>query len=200
VSVAVLPEGGEVSVVASDEETDIALVGKHFDASVGPGVCACAYPFGMADELDWGTFVYVLGYPRGQLMLTHGLVSLERRPAREGFFIDAGMGRGFSGGPVLALRDGVPNVEWVGMARMMPGETSFVLAPGLEDGAVQYDPTTPYRGEAYVHRQTELHYGMARAISAESILDFLERHRDTVEGAGYAPIPLRRHRDAAPPE
>jgi S1-C subfamily serine protease len=199
-SVGVFPEGGELEVVALDSDQDIALLGNHFTQDLAPTVSAFPYSFGTTADLEWGTFVYVLGYPRGHRMVTHGLVSLGRRPAQEGFFIDAGMGRGFSGGPVLAIRDELPHVELVGMARMMPGQTSFVLVPELSDAGVDFDPGVPYRGDAFIHRQTELHYGMARAISADAILQFLEQHRSTISEAGYLPPTLHTPGEARPRE
>jgi len=188
ITIAAFPEGGEFEVIAAEGDEDIALLGKHFAGDLVAPVTCFPYPVGTTADLDWGTFVYVMGYPRGHQMLTHGLVSLARRPAREGFLIDAGMGRGFSGGPVLALRNGLPHLEWVGMARMMPGQTSYVLAPEFSDGELDYDPTVPYHGDAFVRRQTELHYGMVRAIGAETILAFLERHREAISACGYAPV------------
>ena len=189
-AVAMLPDGGDMEVLASDGDLDVAILGTHYAQPPRFSVSAFPYPFGTEGNLDWGTFVYVFGYPRGQLMVTHGLVSLSRRIGGDGFLIDAGMGRGFSGGPVLAIRDGVPNVEFVGMARMMPGQTSYVLTPELDDDEVDYDPGMPYRGDAFVRRRTEPHYGMAWAIGADAIVAFLERHRSTVARRGYAPVSL----------
>ena len=188
ITIAAFPEGGEFEVIAADSDEDIALLGKHFAGDLIAPVTCLPYPVGTTADLDWGTFVYVMGYPRGHQMLTHGLVSLARRPAKEGFLIDAGMGRGFSGGPILAVRDGLPHLEWVGMARMMPGQTSYVLAPEFSEGELDYDPTVPYHGDAFVRRQTEIHYGMVRAIGAETILAFLERCREVISACGYAPL------------
>ena len=187
VSVGIFPQGGELELVALDSGEDLALLGAHFSEPLPPTISVFSFPLGRTADLEWGSFVYVVGYPVGHQMVTHGLVSLGRRPAEEGFFVDAGMGRGFSGGPVLAIRDGLPHIELVGLARMMPGKTSFVLVPEESQGGLSYDPEIPYRGEAYVRRQTELHYGMARAISAEAIRAFLQNTRSAVEAAGYQP-------------
>ena len=143
------------------------------------------YPFGAARELEWGSFVYLFGYPSGYKMVTKGIVSSPRKDRFDTFLIDAVFSRGFSGGIALAIRDGVPNFELVGMVKLVSARTSYVLVPEKDDGVVEYDPTVPYDGQIFVERKTEIEYGVTQAISVEMIRDFLESHRASLKAQGY---------------
>ena len=45
------------------------------------------------------------------------------------FLVDAVFNRGYSGGIVLAIRDGVPNFELVGLVKSVPAEYEYVMKP-----------------------------------------------------------------------
>jgi hypothetical protein len=184
--VALLPEGGEIDILAMDRELDVALLGKTFSRPPFPMVRAFPYPAGRARELEWGTFVYLFGYPSGRKMITKAIVSNPNKDRAGSFFIDAVFNKGFSGGIALAVRDGVPNFELAGMVRMMLAHTSFVLGPPPDDSGVAYDTSVPYSGDMYVQRHTEIEYGMAQAIPIESIQEFIERQAPALERRGYA--------------
>ena len=63
------------------------------------------------------------------------------------FMVDAMFSRGFSGGIVLAIRDGVPNFELVGMIKLVSAHSSFVLTPEKDGGGdLVFDPAVPYTG------------------------------------------------------
>ena len=75
---------------------------------------------------------------------------------------------------LLALRDGVPNFELVGVVRQVSAHSSFVLVPGREEG-YEYDPGVPYTGTVFPERLTEIDHGMTQVTSAEMIGEFLAR-------------------------
>jgi len=183
--VAVLPEGGELEILAMDRDVDAALLGKTFDTEPFPRPRVFMYPLGRARELEWGTFVYLFGYPTGHKMVTKAIVSSPNKDRRGTFLLDAVFTPGFSGGIALAIRDGVPNFELVGMVKLVSGHTSYVLVPPPGDGAVDYDPLAPYTGEIYVERHTEIEYGIVQAIPVEMLVDFIDAHRSDMAARGY---------------
>ena len=65
----------------------------------------------------------------GHKMITRGIVSNTRDDKSDSFLIDALFNRGFSGGIILAIRDGVPNFELVGMAKSVSAKNEYLLTP-----------------------------------------------------------------------
>jgi hypothetical protein len=190
--VAVFPEGGELQILAIDKEQDVALLGKTFDAEPLPKPRVFMYPAGRARDLEWGTFVYLFGYPTGHKMVTKAIVSSPNKDKRGAFLVDAVFTPGFSGGIALAIRDGVPNFELVGIVRLVSGRSTYTLGPPVEDGAPEYDPLVPYTGDIYVQKRTEIEYGIVQAVPMETILEFIESHRQDLTARGYA-VALARH-------
>jgi len=108
-----LPEGGDIDIIFMDTEMDIAIVGKQLTHEPEFPINVLDYPFGKARDLEWGSFVYLMGFPVGHKMITKGIVSSPRMDRNTAFMIDAPFNRGSSGGIVLAIRDGIPNFELV---------------------------------------------------------------------------------------
>jgi hypothetical protein len=184
--VATLPEGGTIEVLVMDRGMDLAVVGHSYESSQPHLPPVFAYPLGSSEQLQWGTFVYLFGFPAGNKVVTRGIVSSPNKDRRHAFIVDAVFGRGFSGGICLALRDGVPNFELVGLIKMVPARTSYVLTPGHQKEADEIDLDFPYTGPIYVERRTEIEYGVTQAISAESLKDFLESHEVDLSQMGYS--------------
>jgi hypothetical protein len=183
--VAGFPDGGDLEVLGMDRGADVALLGRTFDQEPFPRIKPLAYPTGRARELEWGSFVYLFGYPSGFRMVTKGIVSNPNRDKKGGFLLDAVFNRGFSGGIALAIRDGVPNFEFVGMVKLVSGHSDYVLAPAPDEGLPEYESGVPYAGEVYVERRTDIEYGIAQAISAETIGEIVERYREAMNQRGY---------------
>ncbi|MEW6509490.1 MAG: serine protease [Bacteroidota bacterium] len=183
--VAVFPEGGELQVLVMDKSTDVALLGKTFETEPFPRIRPFNYPMGRAKELEWGSFVYLFGYPTGYKMVTKGIVSSPNKDRRGGFMIDAVFNRGFSGGIALAVRDGVPNFELVGIVKLVSGRSAYVLTPSTVEGGEEYESGVPYSGDVYVERRTEIEYGLAQAVSIETILDVVAQNGGRLAAAGY---------------
>ena len=186
----------DVDILAIDRTNDIALIGQQFDIEPAFPTPVFSYPVGRAKELEWGAFVYLFGYPSGYLLVTKGIVSLSNKDRGSSFFTDAVTNQGFSGGIVLAIRDGVPNFELVGIVKTVFGRTHNFLSPSSDDGSALYDPAVPYTGKAYVRSRLELEYGVTQAVSSEAIVDFLQAHSDRLLVEGYN---LRPFLDRQPP-
>ncbi|NIT56054.1 MAG: hypothetical protein GWN00_07385, partial [Aliifodinibius sp.] len=121
--------GDELKVLAIDRDLDLAILGKRFKSSQTRTVPVFNVPLGTAKELTWGNIVFVLGFPGGKKMVTTGIVSSPNRTGEHHFLLDALFNRGLSGGIVLAIRDGIPNFELVGVVNSVAAESEIVLAP-----------------------------------------------------------------------
>jgi hypothetical protein len=183
--VAGFPEGSVFDLLIADSKNDLALIGKDYKIIPSFKFPALSYPVGKAKELDWGTFVYVFGYPLNYQMVTKAIVSNPNRDESGSFVIDAVVNNGMSGGLVLAIRDGVPNFEMVGIIQRIPEEEENVLVPKKLKNNERYSSIVPYEGEEYVKRFSSIRYGIARVISSEAILEFFERNKNALYNMNY---------------
>jgi hypothetical protein len=179
------PEGSEFEVLAVDNKTDLAVIGKDYKSLSNLKFPVFNYPLGLAKELDWGSFVYVFGYPINHQMVTKAIVSNPGRDEQGSFLIDAAINNGMSGGVVLAIRDGVPNFEMVGIIQWVPEVEENVLAPKKLNNNESYNPIVPYEGEEYVKRFSSIRYGIARVISVEAIKKFFRDNRENLYEKKY---------------
>lgn len=180
-----LPEGGELEVLAIDHAQDIAILGRKFDHKPESNIPVFKYPIGKSKDLNWGTFIYIIGYPMGFKMITKGTVSSPNRDKKGAFLTDASFNRGFSGGIILAIRDGVPNFELVGMAKSVPANYSYVLTPNKEFELSEYSPSIPYEGEMFVELKADMKYGITNSISTELIGELIKKNKQTFVDKGY---------------
>ncbi len=180
-----LPEGGQLEIIEMDKDLDVAILGKKFESAKIFPVNKFNYPFGKARELEWGSFVYIFGYPMGYKTLTKALVSSPNRDKSGGFILDANFNEGFSGGVILAIRDGVPNFEMVGVIKTIFADYEYVLKPSKEFNYNKHNPLIPYEGETFVERRVNIKYGIARAVPIESIMDFIYRSRISLNRKGW---------------
>ena len=127
--VAGFPEGSEFELLVSDKKSDLAMIGKDYKTLSDLRFPVFHYPVGKGKELDWGSFVYIFGYPINYQMVTKAIVSNPNRDEYGSFLVDAVVNNGMSGGIVLAIRDGVPNFEMVGMIQWVPEEEENILVP-----------------------------------------------------------------------
>ena len=134
------------------------------------------YPLGESNDLELGSFVYIIGYPMGHKMITKGIVSNTRDDKSDSFLIDALFNRGFSGGIILAIRDGVPNFELVGMAKSVSAKNEYILIPATRNGKLEYARNFPYSGNVYVKKLDDINYGITYTISTDEIIKFLKEN------------------------
>jgi Trypsin-like peptidase domain len=183
-----LPEftiSNEVEILSIDPLSDIAIVGKNISS-----LSASKYlPFGLvqgnSSELSWGSKVYIIGFPLNNKMITSGLASPSQIRERDYFFVDAVFNRGFSGGIVLALRDGAPNFEIVGMVKSGTVHRKFNLKPNTNNPDFVYLPQVAYNGEILVEEETDIKYGVTKIMTIEKILEFMDDNKTTLEELGY---------------
>ncbi len=181
-----VPEGGDFELLIKDSFFDIALLGRQFTMEESIQIPVFGYPLGKARELELGNFLYVLGYPLGNPMITQGLVSNPGRSKEGHFLIDALFNRGYSGGIVLAIRDGAPNFELMGIVKSVSAETYWELRPS--NGHIDAQTVTerlPYTGPLFVENQTNIRYGITFTVPIELIIRFLKTHEPFLESKGF---------------
>ena len=182
--IADIPGVNELDILAMDTEVDVALLGQAVPLLPAGSVSVFEYPLGEAKDLEWGSFVYVVGFPAGTKMITRGLVSKPFR-SRNAFVIDASFNRGFSGGLVLAVRDGVPNFEWVGIATASASTTEYRLRPPQDIASDEVDPHRPYQGDLFLERHRAIRYGITLCLPIDAIEEFIEAHAERLTTRGY---------------
>ena len=179
-----IPSCGTVNILAIDKDNDIAIIGKTCENVTDP-VTVFGYPTGFAKELRWGCFVYIIGYPLGNMMVTSGIVSNPNCDEFGAFLLDAVFNKGFSGGIILAIRDGVPNFELVGIINAVSSKTEYVLKPEKELFEYNYNEHSPYKGELHVGTRETINYGITYAIPMEKIRSFYLKNREDLLSQGY---------------
>ena len=183
-----MPELGRLLILASDREVDLALLGITFSVNYPGRFPALSIPIGYASQLDWGSFVYMFGFPINYKMVSHAIVSRPNYKNRGEFLIDGVVNRGFSGGLVMAVRNGIPNLELVGIIRSVPTDVKYILQPEPLKNNKQYDPLVPYKGNIYLQTEEKINYGITRVISTETIGQFLAKYRNKIASEGYGQI------------
>jgi len=180
-----LPEVSDYEIIASDENKDIAVIGKTYNRLHNLNIREFDYPKGSAEELKAGTFVYLFGFPRGERMVSTAIVGRANKDKDHNFIVDAPMHKGISGGLVLAVRDGVPNFELVGMVFAVARESISFLGPDEETEPIELDMQRPYSGNIFLNSTRQIIYGITYAVSIESIQTFFWDHRDSFDAAGF---------------
>ncbi|MCX7876407.1 MAG: serine protease [Melioribacteraceae bacterium] len=178
------PDNGEVDIILSDKTLDVALLGRQFLGNHATNLSPFKFAWGNSSELEWGTFIYVFGFPMNYKMISKGIVSNPNKD-KNTFLIDAVFNRGSSGGIVLAIRDGVPNFELVGLVKSVPAEYQLNVHPLSTVNEIDFNPMIPYKGEIYVEREQVLRTGITKVIGIEAIKDFIIKNKEKILMQGY---------------
>lgn len=180
-----LLQGEELKIIALNKKSDLALVGKKFEVNLEKIPNVFSFPLGDTEKLNWGTFVYVIGFPIFREMVTSGIVSIPVKNRTDFFYIDAVVNRGFSGGVVLALKNGVPNFRLVGIIKSTAVKTNLILSPDLKNEEKNLFENVPYKGKVFVKREYLPKYGITIVTSANTIKKFLLKHSRKLKSLGY---------------
>jgi hypothetical protein len=95
------------------------------------------------------------------------------------------MYQGVSGGIILALRDGVPHFELVGLANALPVKSGIKLQPEAEINSKTVNPSQPYTGTIYLSRDISVIPGITYAISIETVKQFIEKNKEPLRKKGF---------------
>ncbi|HID39425.1 MAG TPA: serine protease [Calditrichaeota bacterium] len=185
INLVTIPGNDPVEILAADDKKDIALIGKKVSQKQAKAYSVFPYKLGYAGELDWAKLVYVIGYPYGKKMVTQALVSSPNYDWDHSFLIDATLYRGVSGAVVMAIRDGAPNFELVGIARALSAETLYYIGPEDIYKKRRVPVRQEYSGKLYIEPHLKVAYGLTFTVSAEAIREFFSKNRANLEAKGY---------------
>jgi hypothetical protein len=180
-----MDEFQDFKIFIIDKEKDIALIGKKIPIEKSLKIPVFPFKPGNAEDLGWGTFTYLFGYPKGKKMLSSAIVSNPHRNKGTSFVIDASLPRGISGGVVLALRNGPPNFELVGMVNAVSADIAKVLVPDRRINPKNDRPGRPYTGKIYAKTVPRISYGIEYAITINTILEFIKMNKKELESFGF---------------
>lgn len=179
-----LPNVGSFEIIGADKTSDLALLKvsknrfEELDAPILP------ISIGNPADLEWGSFVYIIGYPKGYPMITRGIVSDPKRNEYDDFLTDALFNPGISGGMIMASRNNFRSFEWIGMTNTASADLKRSLVPDPTKTS-KYDNFDLYTDSVFVETQTQLVYGITQSIPIKRIISFLEEHEKEIRKMGF---------------
>ena len=175
-------KSSKAEIVAMDKANDLALIETSLDAFT-----LTELPFKgsfiSGDQIRLGQEIYLIGFPKGFLMVTRGLASPSR--IRNKFMVDAPFNRGFSGGVVLVFDYDTQNFHIAGIANSIAYNSETVLAPSSEVTLNEDIQKIPYQGHVYPKELKLLNYGVTYVIKSDYIVEFLNNQKELLEERGY---------------
>ena len=172
-----------IEILANDNRRDLALLRTVSDIS-DSDLRVLNIPMGNPGRLEWTDVVYAVGYPRGVQMVARGIASKSRHPTRR-ITMDLSINRGFSGGPVFAVRNDGSGLEWVGNITSAMGEREVYLTPeALYDG--EYSSDLPYEGALYVQSTPRIYYGITHAVDVDEATQFIRENHFILLRNGFS--------------
>lgn len=179
------PELESFEVIASDNRLDVALINVEFGRDNNLEQHKLMINPGNSDLLRLGSFLYILGFPKGYPIVTRGLASSSESWNDRYFITDATFNPGVSGGLILATKDNYNSFEWVGMASSSSASRESVLVP--RPIADDYSRAArPYSDSVFVQEQTRINYGITQAIPVNKIKDFLRDNEQEISKYGFS--------------
>ncbi len=169
-------------IIATDEKNDIALIEAIPDANV---LAELQFPgeFDRNTKVKLGEEVFLLGFPKGNFMVTRGLASPTSNVKK--FVVDVPFNKGFSGGVVVAFTENYKNYYYLGMANTASVETESVLSPPNDPTLIERYREIPYEGDVYLRNLNLINYGISFIIKLQVIADFLDEEKETLDKMGY---------------
>ncbi len=164
-------------ILYADVKADLALLLVQTTKTLGPSF---PFPIAASGQIEWGDFVYVIGYPREVKQLTTGVVSEVTFLGT--FIVDAVARFGFSGGPVLVVRPGA-GLELAGIIRSVPANKIRIVAPPKHLPTGQILNEQDLR-ELAAQEIDLIDYGTTYASSVDPIKKFLREARAELKQKG----------------
>jgi hypothetical protein len=176
---------GTFDVLARDTASDLALVDLRLERTDSVRFSPMPSLPGDPSRLSWGSFLYVLGYPRGYSMVTVAIVSDPNRDRHDSFLTNGLWNEGISGGVILAIRGDNGNLEWVGIARAGVGAPEVRVQPRPEERVDELDLPVLYPGPLFVESVLRIQYGITFSVPMTRIRDFISENRSLLVYRGY---------------
>lgn len=139
--------------------------------------------FGKKGETKFGKEVYLIGFPKGFLCVTRGLISIS--PYKNKFMLDAPFNRGFSGGAVIAIDERRGACTYIGMANSIAYDSQLILTPEEKAVNLKYFENMPYKGDVFIKELKLVNVGLTFAIKSDLITSFLNEENENLRQKGF---------------
>ena len=139
--------------------------------------------FGNKREIKFGKEIYLIGFPKGFLCVTRGLVSPS--PYKNKFMVDAPFNRGFSGGAVISIDERRGVCKYIGMANSIAYDSQLILTPEEESVNLKYFENMPYTNDVYIKELKLVNVGLTFAIRGDLVTSFLNKEKENLRLKGY---------------
>lgn len=171
-------------VLASDPRLDLALVTTRIDERDEYNELLSNFGMGDSDLLRAGSFLYILGFPKGYSSITRGIASTSEDWKTRFFVTDALFNPGVSGGLVIASNSNFESFQWVGMAKSATATSEELLVP--RPNSENYGRAIePYSDSIFVQEKTRITYGLTQAIPINQIKEFLQENQTVMRRNGF---------------
>lgn len=172
-------------IMATNERLDLALLNLELGRDKNLDQHKLMISSGNSDFLQLGSFLYILGFPKGYAMITRGLASSSESWNDRFFIADATFNPGISGGLILASRDNFDSFEWVGLASSASATRENVLVP--RPISEKYSRAArPYSDSVFVQQQTRINYGITQAVPVNKIKEFLRDNQEVISRNNFS--------------
>lgn len=164
------------------EDLEIAVIDNRADICILKGKAdpqstkLHLFPFtlGNSYKLEWGSRIYVIGFPQGFQMITRGLVSKPFKYRSYQFSIDAPFNRGMSGAPILAYNLEMNTLQLMGIGKSVSAESHGILIPENIPRTDSLSARVEYDGRIFVDKLTLVNQGICFTVSSKEIRDFIQ--------------------------
>lgn len=176
---------GNLEILARDIKSDICLV----SGKVNPDnrkLHVFPFPLGNSKALDWGSEVYIIGFPQGFHMVTRGLVSKPFKLRPYEFAIDAPFNHGMSGAPILNFNPVKNSLQLVGIGKSVSATTVQILSPELAGNSDSTLVRSIYKGAVYTDEITLVNQGVSFTVPTNLIRKFLIDNNEPVKDMGIS--------------
>lgn len=172
-------------IITRNEHLDLALLNIDLENNKNIDQYPLSLTYGNSSDLQLGSFLYIIGFPKGYAMTTRGLASSSESWNDRFFVTDAIFNPGISGGLIMASRDNFNSFEWVGMVSSATATREDVLIPRPTSDDYS-NISRPYRDTVFVQQKTRINYGIAQAIPINRIKEFLTENEDVIKSYGFS--------------
>ncbi len=169
-------------IISDDKKNDLALLEtKTIESSLIEN--AFKGSFGNKRDIKFGKDVYLIGFPKGFLCVTRGLVSTS--PYKNKFMVDAPFNRGFSGGAVVSINERQGAYTYLGMANSIAYDSQLVLTPEEKSVNLKYFENMPYTNDVYIKELKLVNVGLTFAVRSDLITNFLNKEKKNLQQQGF---------------
>ena len=172
-------------ILAKNRRLDLALIEVDIGRTSNLDAHSLSVNMGNSNLLQLGSFMYILGFPKGYAMVTRGVASSSESWNDRFFISDATFNPGISGGLILASRDNYGSFEWIGIASSATATRENVLVP--RPSSDRYSRAVrPYQDSLFVQQRTRINYGITQAVPIDKIKQFLRNNEREINRKGFS--------------